>query len=318
MSELAESLAALLTEFGGAPEPLITLRGRETLAPREARYAASVRLSRAAVLAPKLYTHQARAIDLILGGENVVLATSTASGKTFAFALPAIEQALASGRSTLFIYPTKALMNDQRRTLLELALKAGLPPSAVPEPYSTIEQADRVTIKDDARNLRFLIMTPESVDQSLLGYHKTWGPFLANLGLVVLDEIHYYNGYFGINMAYMLRRLRIKDFAIIAMEASGEVARAACEGRMGPDGSVEVVVLQRRREGEEDVHAEHEGEVHPAPDVAGQKTEDGAGHRRHGHRAQAEAEGDPGPVQDPDQDVPPEGVGPEPRLARRR
>ena len=181
---------------------------------REAEYAEPVRpLSRAVreLLAArgieKLYSHQARCCSLARAGRHVVAATPTASGKTLTYTLPVLEQVIADPASrALFLFPLKALAQDQLRAFNELT--ASLPASA--RPTAAVYDGDtsahfRKKLRQNPPNV--LITNPEMLHLSILPHHETWSTFLAGLTHVVLDEVHTYRGIMGSHMAHVLRRL---------------------------------------------------------------------------------------------------------------
>jgi DEAD/DEAH box helicase domain-containing protein len=149
-----------------------------------------------------LYRHQAETWEAACRGENVVVTTGTASGKSLAFNLPVLD-AIAREPKTraLYIYPTKALAQDQARALAELRLK-GLRPAI----YDGDTPPER---RWQIRKWSNLILTnPDLLHVGLLPHHDRWGDVLSNLRFVVVDEAHVYRGVFGSHVANVLRRLR--------------------------------------------------------------------------------------------------------------
>ncbi len=155
-----------------------------------------------------LYSHQALAADLVRAGRHIVVATPTASGKTFAFQLPIIEAVLANPDSrAIAVYPLKALAQDQLRGFTELT--APLP--AKGRPSAAIYDGDtkpsqRAKIRKRPPNL--LLTNPEMLHLSMLPHHGTWAQVFATLTHVVLDEVHTYRGVLGAHMSQVLRRLQ--------------------------------------------------------------------------------------------------------------
>ena len=153
----------------------------------------------------QLYTHQAKAIDTVKAGSNVVIVTSTASGKTLCYNLPVLEALLKDPTSkALYIFPTKALAQDQLQGLLRWqSLIPGLPLRA--------GTYDGDTPRDLRRKLReegnVILTNPDMLHGAILPHHPSWGHFFANLRFIVIDEIHTYRGIFGSNVANVLRRL---------------------------------------------------------------------------------------------------------------
>jgi DEAD/DEAH box helicase domain-containing protein len=149
-----------------------------------------------------LFVHQAEAWEAARRGENVVITTGTASGKSLAFNLPVLD-AIAREPKTraLYLYPTKALAQDQARALAELRL-TGLKPAI----YDGDTPAER---RWQIRKWSNLILTnPDMLHVGLLPHHDRWGDVLHNLRYVVVDEAHVYRGVFGSHVANVLRRLR--------------------------------------------------------------------------------------------------------------
>jgi DEAD/DEAH box helicase domain-containing protein len=157
-----------------------------------------------------LYRHQARAIDALRAGSDVVLATPTASGKSLVYALPALEACLAQPEArTLLLFPLRALEQDQKKKL-EADLATLALPRGVPRPRVAIYDGDtpdseRRKIRADPPNL--LISTPDMLHLGLLPHHESWSRFFAGLRFVVIDELHSYRGVFGSHVAQLMRRL---------------------------------------------------------------------------------------------------------------
>jgi DEAD/DEAH box helicase domain-containing protein len=155
-----------------------------------------------------LYSHQAGCIDAVRAGRNVALVTSTASGKTLAYTLPVLEMLLADAQATaLFLYPTKALAQDQLRGLKRIAelsprvgevLRTGTYDGDTPS-------HTRRKLRDEAN---VILTNPDMLHAGILPYHPKWSRVLGRLEFVVIDEIHAYRGIFGSNVANVLRRLR--------------------------------------------------------------------------------------------------------------
>jgi len=150
----------------------------------------------------RLFTHQADAWAAAQRGEHLVVATGTASGKTLAFNLPVLD-ALARQPKTraLYLYPTKALAQDQIRSLTELK-----PPAIKPAIYDGDTESSR---RWQIRKWSNLILTnPDMLHVGVLPHHDRWGDVLHNLRYVVVDEAHVYRGVFGSHVGNVLRRLR--------------------------------------------------------------------------------------------------------------
>jgi DEAD/DEAH box helicase domain-containing protein len=149
-----------------------------------------------------LYRHQAEAWEAARRGENVVVTTGTASGKSLAFNLPVLDAIVREPKTrALYLYPTKALAQDQARALSELQLK-GLKP-AIYDGDTPPEARWQV------RKWANLVLTnPDMLHVGVLPHHDRWGDVLHNLRYVVVDEAHVYRGVFGSHVANVLRRLR--------------------------------------------------------------------------------------------------------------
>jgi DEAD/DEAH box helicase domain-containing protein len=149
-----------------------------------------------------LYAHQAETWEAVARGEHVVVTTGTASGKSLAFSLPVLD-AIAREPATraLYLYPTKALAQDQARWLAALGLR-GLQP-AIYDGDTPIERRAHIR-----RSANAILTNPDMLHVGLLPHHDRWGNALHNLRVVVVDEAHVYRGVFGSHVANVLRRLR--------------------------------------------------------------------------------------------------------------
>jgi DEAD/DEAH box helicase domain-containing protein len=156
---------------------------------------------RAAIGVSQLYAHQRAAWEAAARGEHVLTTTGTASGKTLAFNLPVLDALARQPKSrALYLYPTKALAQDQFRTLSGYRVP-GLKP-AIYDGDTPTEQRWQI------RKWSNVILTnPDMVNVGILPNHDRWGDVLANLRYVVIDEAHVYRGVFGSHVANVLRRL---------------------------------------------------------------------------------------------------------------
>ncbi|MBI5836150.1 MAG: DEAD/DEAH box helicase [Candidatus Eisenbacteria bacterium] len=176
----------------------------EPTAPLPAPLAAS--LERAGIT--RLYRHQARAVDLAREGRSLVVVSGTASGKTLCYNLPVLERLMAEpGATAFYLFPTKALAQDQLKALRRLA-------DGAPELGDLVRAGtyDGDTTPHTRKKLRdtgnVVLTNPDMLHQGVLPYHDRWARFYASLRYVVVDEIHSYRGIFGSHVAHVLRRLR--------------------------------------------------------------------------------------------------------------
>ncbi|MGA8181287.1 MAG: DEAD/DEAH box helicase [Desulfobacterales bacterium] len=154
-----------------------------------------------------LYRHQADAVDLIRSGRHVVVATPTASGKTLIYNLPVLENILRNHDSkSLYIFPLKALAQDQLRTFETLSrCTKGISPTIAIYDGDT-SAWHRKRIRETPPNV--LMTNPEMIHLSLLPHHQKWSDFFSKLEMVVVDEVHTYRGIMGSHMAQVFRRLQ--------------------------------------------------------------------------------------------------------------
>jgi len=150
----------------------------------------------------ELYTHQAEAIDHYRNGENLVLVTPTASGKSLGYMLPFFEQVQIDPDATaIFIFPMKALANDQYANFERLT--NGTVTQAVFD--GDTDEDTKFTIKNNPPNVLFT--NPDELHHSILYTANKWTAFFKNLKLIVLDEAHIYKGSFGSNVSNVIARL---------------------------------------------------------------------------------------------------------------
>jgi DEAD/DEAH box helicase domain-containing protein len=155
----------------------------------------------------KLYAHQAEAVGAARRHEDLVVVTGTASGKTLCYQLPVLESALEQpGATAMLLFPTKALAQDQLKSLLGLqeAADGGLGFIAGTYDGDTPPRL-RSKLRDEGT---ILLTNPDMLHSGILPNHARWARFFSNLRYVVCDEIHVYRGTFGSNVANVLRRLR--------------------------------------------------------------------------------------------------------------
>jgi DEAD/DEAH box helicase domain-containing protein len=166
-----------------------------------------------------LYTHQALTWGYVVAGRHPVVVTGTASGKTLCYNLPVLDRLLRDpGARALYLFPTKALAQDQQQVLLQLVATSEEDldghPSAVSRRQSAIPLAtyDGDTPADTRRAIRttarLVISNPDMLHAGILPHHTLWADFFEHLAFVVIDEMHVYRGVFGSHVANVLRRLK--------------------------------------------------------------------------------------------------------------
>ena len=182
---------------------------RTTEPPREARlerFPAGLDPRVVAALAKSgvggLYTQQAATWEAAARGENVIVTTATASGKSLAFNLPVLDAIVREPAArALYLYPTKALAQDQARSLGRLRL-----PGLRPAIYDGDTEPERRT--QIRRTANLILTNPDMLHVGILPHHDRWGDALHNLRYVIVDEAHVYRGVFGSHVGNVLRRLR--------------------------------------------------------------------------------------------------------------
>jgi len=151
------------------------------------------------------YSHQAEAINAVRAGQHVMVATGTASGKTLCYNVPVLEAVLQDPLSrALYLFPTKALAQDQLRILRELT---GPPLEGIR--FATYDGDTPASARSHLRKATPIILSnPDMLHVGILPNHTQWASFFRHLKYVVLDEAHTYRGVFGSHLACLLRRLR--------------------------------------------------------------------------------------------------------------
>src|SRR5262245_51326179 len=242
-----DSVAAWIAELAKRPENRGAIAHWETLPARPARHGdlsialpAPLAESLAAQGIERLYSHQVQAIEALRGGLDVVVVTGTASGKSLCYHLPVLERLLAEPEATaLYLFPTKALAQDQLKGLMRLAsghpdllkrLRAGV--------YDGDTQASTRRKLRDEGNL--ILSNPDMLHQGILPSHAKWGRFLRALRFVVVDEMHAYRGIFGSHVANVLRRL-----ARIVAHHGGEFRVVLCSATIRNPGELANGLLGR-------------------------------------------------------------------------
>ncbi len=157
----------------------------------------------------QLYTHQAAAVSHALAGESVVVTTPTASGKTLCYNIPVLNAILNdSSTRALYLFPTKALAQDQLAELDRLAQvlneAAGLDLGVFTYDGDTPQDARRAI----RARAQVVLTNPDMLHSGILPHHPKWARLFENLRFIVIDELHAYRGVFGSHLANVLRRLR--------------------------------------------------------------------------------------------------------------
>ncbi|CCG80947.1 putative DEAD/DEAH box helicase [Taphrina deformans PYCC 5710] len=153
------------------------------------------------------YCHQAEAINNLWDGHHVIVSTSTSSGKSLIYQVPVLH-ALEKDRDTraMYIFPTKALAQDQMRSLRELLASLDGMKDIIVETFDgDTPMNERQRIREQAS---IIFTNPDMLHLTILPQEGSWRTFLKNLKYVVVDELHVYNGLFGSHVAYIMRRLR--------------------------------------------------------------------------------------------------------------
>ncbi|EEB07119.1 RecQ type DNA helicase Hrq1 [Schizosaccharomyces japonicus yFS275] len=155
----------------------------------------------------EIYEHQALAINWLWERHNVIVSTATSSGKSLVYQLPILHDLQNDPETTaLIVFPTKALAQDQKRSLQEVL-------SYMPSlSFVQVETFDGDTPIERRENIiekcNIIFTNPDMLHQTILPRHDKWYRFLKNLRYFILDEIHVYNGIFGVHVSFILRRLR--------------------------------------------------------------------------------------------------------------
>src|SRR3984893_15675575 len=152
----------------------------------------------------RLYSHQRAAGTAVRAGHHTVVVTPTASGKTLCYNLPVLQAVVNEHAKALYLFPTKALAQDQVAELLELNTAGRLGVRAFTFDGDTPGDARQaVRLRGD-----IVASNPDMLHQGILPHHTKWAQFFENLRYVVIDELHTYRGVFGSHMANVIRRLR--------------------------------------------------------------------------------------------------------------
>jgi len=155
----------------------------------------------------QLYSHQSASWKAVSNRENVSIVTGTASGKTLCYNLPVLDYLIRDPKaSALYIFPTKALAQDQLAGLQELLVQIKPEAPIAPNTYDGDTPAGRrPTVRN---NSRIIITNPDMLHTGILPHHTRWDRFLRGLRFIIIDEMHTYRGVFGSHVANTLRRLK--------------------------------------------------------------------------------------------------------------
>jgi len=214
LQSVVDRLTGGLSDRPDSPDGWVTAVRR--MSPRAAEYAAfpeavddRLRQVLGARGIEQLYTHQAAAIDHALAGRNVVITTPTASGKTLCYNAPVLTAILKDPSArALYLFPTKALAQDQLAELHELADRL----LHLSELEVGVFTYDGDTPQDARRSIRgrahVVLSNPDMIHSGILPHHPRWAKLFENLRYVVIDELHAYRGVFGSHLTNVLRRMR--------------------------------------------------------------------------------------------------------------
>src|SRR5262245_6464507 len=214
LSGVLDRLTGGVTERPDRPDAWVTaIRRLPSLEPRYAPFPDGADERLRDVLRQRgieqLYTHQALAIEHALAHRNVVITTPTASGKTLCYNAPVLSSVLRDPSArALYLFPTKALAQDQLAELHELSDRL----SRLTESPIGVHTYDGDTPQDARRAIRgrahVVLSNPDMVHSGILPHHPRWAKLFENLRFVVIDELHAYRGVFGSHLANVLRRLQ--------------------------------------------------------------------------------------------------------------
>jgi DEAD/DEAH box helicase domain-containing protein len=154
----------------------------------------------------RLYSHQALAVNHVHAGKNVIIATTSASGKSLVYNIAAMQAILTDPSArALYLFPTKALAQDQLRKLNELFSPDLLPSESLATFDGDTPRSERADVR---RYGRIILTNPDMLHVGIMPNHQSWASLFRHLKYVVVDEAHIYRGVFGSHVACVLRRLR--------------------------------------------------------------------------------------------------------------
>jgi DEAD/DEAH box helicase domain-containing protein len=206
------SLDELIERIRSMPEIMERVTHWHTLPPREARtvpFPRGIHPKLRQALEDKgihaLYTHQASAFEAVANGEHIVAVTPTASGKTLCYNLPVLQSLLEDDSvRALYLFPTKALAQDQVAELQELADRM-----EAEFKCHTYDGDTPPSARQAIRNAGHVVVTnPDMLHSAILPHHTKWVKLFENLRYIVIDEVHAYRGVFGSHVANVIRRLK--------------------------------------------------------------------------------------------------------------
>lgn len=206
------SIDEMITLLRSTPEVMSQVTHWHTIPPRAGKYEAFPDgmhpLLREALVArgiDRLYTHQAEAFRQALQGRHVVAVTPTASGKTLCYNVPVLHKVLEDDSArALYLFPTKALAQDQVAELQEIADRMGADIKT-----HTYDGDTPPTVRQAIRNAGHIVVTnPDMLHSAILPHHTKWVKLFENLRYIVIDEVHSYRGVFGSHVANVIRRLK--------------------------------------------------------------------------------------------------------------
>ena len=203
---------AFLNELRESPDYADQIVYVRDVAAREAQYAEPARPLAAPVAdmlrgrgIERLYAHQAAAIDAVRTSKDIVVVSATAGGKSLCYQIPILEALSADADATaLMLFPTKALSQDQFRSLHEAMVDADVSAALAGVYDGDTPATTRRKLRDKGS---IIITNPDMLHAALMPQHGRWARFLSRLKYIVMDELHVYTGLFGSNMANLLRRI---------------------------------------------------------------------------------------------------------------
>ncbi|MCX7788055.1 MAG: DEAD/DEAH box helicase [Spirochaetes bacterium] len=209
---MSEDIRTQLNELQADPTFMDCVTHWERIPPREGVYAdlpadlhPTLRRALEDLGISRLYSHQEKACRIVRDGKHLLIVTPTASGKTLCYNLPVLQSILEDpGKRALYLFPTKALSQDQQASLNVSILTGRLPVKVM-----TYDGDTPASLRTVARETgQIIISNPDMLHSGILPNHPKWIKFFRTLSFVVIDEIHIYRGVFGSHMANVIRRLK--------------------------------------------------------------------------------------------------------------